>query len=135
MIKSGKTNNPIGRTLRLLIGGSIAFMLVACTSAPLPPDAEIQAAELAINSAEQERVTDYAAQELRQAREKLGAARVAVQGEEMELAMRLAHESRVSAQLASARAASMKAREINDEMREAIDALEQEIRRNTGGAQ
>jgi len=37
--------------------------------------------------------------------------------------------------LASARTASMKAREINDEMRDAIDALEQEIRRNTGGSQ
>lgn len=135
MIKSIKTINPVAWTRRLLIGSSIAFMLVACASAPVPPDAEIQAAELAITSAEQERVTDYAPQELRQAREKLGAARVAVQSEEMELALRLAHESRVSAELASARTASMKAREINDEMQAGINTLEQEIRRNSGDSQ
>ena len=135
MIKSGKTINPVSRTLRLLIGGSIALMLVACASAPLPPDAAIQAAELAITSAEQERVTDYAPQELRQAREKLGAARVAVQSEEMELALRLAHESRVSAELASARTASLKAKEINDGIQAGINTLEQEMRRNSGGSQ
>ncbi|MEX0737795.1 MAG: DUF4398 domain-containing protein [Pseudohongiella sp.] len=135
MIKSGKTICPVGRTLRLLIGGSIVFMLAACASAPMPPTAEIQAAELAITSAEQERVTDYAPQELRQAREKLGAAQIAVQREEMDLALRLAHESRVSAELASARAASMKAREVNEQMQDGIETLQQEIRRNTGGSQ
>jgi ribosome-associated translation inhibitor RaiA len=135
MNKSGKTSYSFGGPLRLLIVGSIAVLLVACASAPLPPTAEIQAAELAITSAEQERVTDYAPQELRQAREKLGAARVAVQSEEMALALRLAHESRVSAELASARTASMKAREVNEQMQAGINTLEQEIRRNTGGSQ
>lgn len=132
MIKSGKKLQIHTLVTRLMIGGALVFALAACASAPLPPTEELQAAELAIRGAEQERVADYAPQDLKQAHDKLSAARVAVQDEDMVLALQLAHESRVSAELASAKTAQSKAREVNEEMQQNITILQQEIQRNTG---
>lgn len=119
----------------LMRGLTIAGLLTlgACASAPKPPAESVQAAELAITNAEQARVADYASLELNEAREKLLAARNAVQQEDMVLAERLAHESRVKAELASAKAEMIKAKAVNDEMQESINTLKKEMSRNTGG--
>ncbi len=119
----------------MLVGSSIVFALSACASTPQPPTQQLQAAELAISSAEQERVADFAPQDLKQAHDKLSAARTAVQAEDMEHAERLADESRVSAELASARTALLKTQAVNAEMQQSIDALQQEILRNSGARQ
>lgn len=66
------------------------------------------------------------------AREKLTAARAAVEKEEMGLAQRLAEQSRAEAELASAKAEATKAKAVNDEMRKSTDSLKQEMQRNTG---
>ena len=108
------------------------LMLAACASAPQPPTAQLQAAELAIADAERARVADYASAELSEAREKLRAAHSAVQQEKMGRAQRLAEQSRVDAELASARAEEARAGVVNDEMRKSIDTLKQEMQRNTG---
>lgn len=123
---------PRVRVLLVIAGLST---LIGCASVPLPPAQELQAAELAITGAEQAGVADYASLELNQAREKLAGAQLAVQEEDMLLAQRLADEARVNAELASARTASLKAAEINDGMRQSIDALKQEMQRNTGSNQ
>jgi len=120
------------RPASLLLAGSLLLTLTACLGSPSPPTQQMQAAQLAITSAEQERVADYAPLDLRQAHDKLAAARVAIQQEDMQLASRLADESRVSAELASATTAQMKARAINDEMQQNINALQREILRNSG---
>lgn len=122
---------------RLRTGAAIAglLLLAACASAPKPPTAALQAAESAITNAERARVADYASQELTQAREKLAAANAAVRQEQMVLALRLAEQSRVDAELATARAEEIKARAINDEMKKSTHALEQEMQRNTGARQ
>ncbi len=135
MIRSGKSINIRSRALRVLVGSSIVFALAACASAPVPPTQQLQAAELAISSAEQERVADFAPQDLKQAHDKLAAARTAVQSEDMVQAERLADESRVSAELASARTALLKTQAVNAEMQQSIDALQQEILRNSGARQ
>lgn len=122
-----------GRTWLASIAFAVAFTLVGCASTPVPPTAELQAAELAIRNAEQARVADYAAAELKQAREKLAAANTAVQKEEMVRATYLAEESKVSADLASARTQMAKAKAVNDEMQASLDTLKQELQRNTGG--
>jgi putative cell wall-binding protein len=109
-----------------------SLLLAGCASAPKPPTQALQAAELAITSAEQARVADYASLELNNARQKLVSANTAVDAREMELALQLAEESRVNAELASARAEMMKARDINEEMQKSIDTLKQEMQRNTG---
>ncbi|MEX2131630.1 MAG: DUF4398 domain-containing protein [Pseudohongiellaceae bacterium] len=127
-----KKFNPPGMALRLILGATLVLALASCASAPLPPNEELQAAELAISSAEQERVADFAPQDLKQAHDKLSAARIAVQAEDMVLALHLADESRGSAELASARTAEMKAKAINDEMQQSINVLQQEIQRNSG---
>lgn len=107
-------------------------MLAACASAPQAPTQALQAAELAIANAEQARVADYASPELGEAREKLTAARAAVQEEHMVLAQRLAEQSRVDAELATAKFEAAKANSVNDEMRKSTDALKQEMQRNPG---
>lgn len=111
------------------------LVLAACASAPAPPNEALQAAELAITHAEQARVADYASPELGAAREKLTAARAAVQQEKMILAGRLAEQARVDAELAVALAEAAKARVVNDDMQKGIDTLKQEMQRNTGAQQ
>lgn len=108
--------------------------LVACASVPLPPTEALQAAELAITNAEKARVADYASPELGMARDKLTAARSAVEQEEMVLAQRLAEQSRVDAELAMAKAEVAKAKLVNDEMKKSTESLKQEMQRNTGAA-
>lgn len=110
--------------------GALAFG--ACASAPQPPARAMQAAESAIATAEQARVADYASAELTLARQKLTGARQAVRNEEMLKAEYLAEESRVHAELASARAEEIKARAVNEEMQRSIDTLKQEMQRVTG---
>ena len=105
--------------------------LAGCATTP-PPTASLQAAERAIASAEQARVTDFAANELGEARDKLNAARDAVRQEDMGRAYRLAEQSRAAAELASARAALARARAVNADMSRSTDTLKQEMQRNTG---
>ena len=129
------SKRPRAKPVRLLLAASLLLALTACLSSPLPPTQQMQAAQLAITSAEQERVADYAPQDLRNAHDKLAAARVAIQQEDMERAARLAEESRVSAELATAITARMKAKAINDDMQQNINALQLEILRNSGTSQ
>lgn len=129
------SSSPAHSTLRRAIATTLLVLATACATVALPPDQELQAAELAITNAEQARVADYASPELNQAREKLASARSAVESEEMELARRLAHESRVSAELASAKTEVLKAQAVNTEMQQSITTLKQEMLRNSGTVQ
>ncbi|MDP3608951.1 MAG: DUF4398 domain-containing protein [Methylophilus sp.] len=117
-----------------LIGTAMVSLLLlgGCASKPVPPTAELQAAEQAITSAERARVADYASVELSEARDKLSAARSAVQEEKMVKAQRLAQQSRVDAELASAKAEVAKARVVNEQMQKGTDTLKQEMQRTTG---
>lgn len=126
---------PQVKTLRLLAVSSFLIALAACASAPMPPTQQLQAAEIAIRGAEQESVAEFSPLELRQAHDKLNAARIAVQAEEMELALRLANESRVAAELATAKTAELKAKAVNDEMEQSINAMQQEAMRTQGTSQ
>lgn len=111
------------------------FALSACATTPEPPTRALQAAESAIASAEQDRVATYASAELREAREKLSAARAEVREEDMVTARYLAEEALVHAELASAQAEEVKAKAVNDEMQKSIDTLKQEMQRNSGAPQ
>lgn len=125
------------RSLPLRLSGAAAalLMLAACASAPPPPTQSLLAAERAIAAAEQARVTDYAAAELGEARTKLDAARAAVLQEDMEGARRLAEESRVTAELASARADLAKSKGVNEDMKKGTATLKQEMQRSSGDQQ
>lgn len=126
-------------TMKRIQHGTVLLIAIAalgaCASALLPPTSELQAAELAIASAEQNQVADFALPELNEARKKLDAANVAVANEDMVLAAYLATESSAGAQLASARAEMLKAKAVNDEMQKSIDTLKLELQRNSGARQ
>lgn len=109
-----------------------SLMLAGCASTPPAPTAALQAAEQSISSAERDRVAQYAAPELSEAREKLAAAHAAVGEKQMIQALRLAEQARADAELASAKAEVAKATVVNDEMQKSIDVLQQEMQRNTG---
>lgn len=117
---------------RIPFATAAVFMLMACASAPLPPSEALRAAEQAITTADQDRVADYASPELSEARQKLTAARKAVTEENMVAAARLAQQAKLDADLASAKAGAARALAVNEETRESIDVLKQEMQRNSG---
>jgi len=117
---------------RWLIVTPLLLSVMACSSAPAPV-AELQAAEQAILTAEQARVTTYAATELAEARQKLQDARAAVVQKDMLQASRLAQQSKLDAELAIARAGAAEALAVNDEMKKSTEILQQEMLRNQSG--
>jgi PBP1b-binding outer membrane lipoprotein LpoB len=120
-----------GSRLRLATGLAGALMITACASTPAPT-AQLQAAEQAIAAAQRTDASRYAAAELGTAQAKLASANTAVQSKEMDAAARLADESRVDADLATAKTASVKARMVNDEMKRSTGTLIDEMQRSTG---
>jgi hypothetical protein len=132
-IKGNFMKTTVLKPLKLISAVTGLLMFTACASVQPPPTSELQAAELAIATAERDRVADYASSQLSDAREKLTAARSAVQKEEMNKALRLAQQARVDAELASALAEVAKAETVNEEMLKGIDTLKQEMQRNTTG--
>lgn len=109
------------------------MVLTACTFSPKPPLAELQAAEQAIANAERAQVVRYASIELNIARTELTAARAAVGEKNMPQAERLALQSKLSADLAMAKAELLKAQTVNQDMQQSIEALQQEVQRNLSG--
>ncbi|WP_100635738.1 DUF4398 domain-containing protein [Marinomonas sp. ef1] len=92
----------------------------------------LQAAETAIADADRNGVNGYPSPELVEARNKLQQARAAIEMEQMPLAVYLAQESQVNAELASAKATLIKEQQVNDEIKEGIEVLKQEMDRNMG---
>ncbi len=91
--------------------GLAAVLAAGCaTSPPQPPTKELQAAESAIVGAERTGAAQYAAQELRIAREKLATARDAQRQGHMALAKRAAEQAQVDAELGTARTQAALAR-------------------------
>jgi hypothetical protein len=87
------------------------------------------AADVAVREAEESGAGEHAPLELRLAREKLDEAKRAIDGDEYELARRLAEQAYVDAQLAEAKAHSEKAREAAQEVRRTVDAVREEANR------
>jgi putative cell wall-binding protein len=125
-------NSRLRRRAGAVVGLGAALLLAACASTPPEPTVALKAAEQAIAAADRTRVADAASPELSEAREKLTAAQTAVQGKRMVEAERLALESRVDAELASAKIEAAKAQAVNDEIKHSTDTLTQEMQRNTG---
>lgn len=125
-LSGSKSHKRVAVTFGLI---AIAAFLAACMSSPVAPDAAMADAKDAITSAEQSDARQYAAAELDQARQKLLLAEDAVRAERMVDARQLAQQSRITAELALAKAASAKAIEINRQMGRGADALDEEMKR------
>ena len=114
-------------------GLAAVLTLAGCAYMPIPTES-LRSAQLAVERAEQTGVSEFAALELAEAREKLAQAHQAVEHDEMEQARLLAEESRVSAELALARAQAGKARQINQEIEESNRTLIEELERSQRGS-
>lgn len=122
-------------TTRIAAGVAGMLILAACASTPPAPIAGLADARSAIGHAEKADAGTYASAELGAAREKLAAANSAVEQKHMLRAQQLAEQSRVNAELASARAGQAKAKLVNEEMKQGNKALTEEMQRQTGAQQ
>ena len=109
-------------------------MLASCASDPPAPTAALDAARLAITTAERGEAGRYAAGDLSEARTRLSMADGAVTQKKMVQAERYANEARTDAELASATTAATKAQAVNAEMKRSNGTLIEEIQRNNGVA-
>lgn len=129
---TGSTCQSRGRNVAFGLAALLA--LGACASMP-PPTASLQAARLAISTAEQAEAGHYAPGELSEARAKLDSAQSAVADQKMIVAERYAKESSAEATLAASMTAAAKAKAVNDEMRQSTNTLIQEMQRASGEPQ
>ena len=120
-----------GARLRTAAGLTGVLLLAACASTP-PPTASLQAAHQAISNAERAEAGHYAPSELGEARSKLASADTAVSEQKMTMAEQLADESRIEAQLASAKTAHVKAKAVNDETTRSTGTMIEEMQRKSG---
>ena len=124
------TNRASNHGVRGTAALALAVVLAsACATAPLAPTAALTAAQDSIARAEEAGARQHAGAELDEAQQKLQLAERSVRNEQMTDAERLAQESMVTAQLATARTEAAKAAEINREMVRSADALREEMQR------
>ena len=128
MNKSSRANPRLPPLVAAGLAG-LLMLIAACASAPPAPDSALDAAKVAISNAEKAEAGQFAAAELGEARTKLALADNAVREESMVVAERFAQESRVQAELASARTAMAKSAAVNKEMERGADALTEEMQR------
>ena len=119
-----------GTSAALSVGATL--LVAACASTPPEPVVALHAAEQAIATADRARVADSMSPDLTEAREKLAAAQSEVSAKHMVQADRLAQESRVDAELASAKINADKEMAVNVEMQKGTDTMVQEMQRNSG---
>jgi hypothetical protein len=130
---SNHSSSALRWSMSLWLPMAITFLLIlsnGCASSQPPPTKSLLAAQIAIDYAERDRVSEYAAAELTQARDLLNRANLAVTQKNMLSAERFAQQSQVTTQLAVARTELAEAQVINTEMTKSIAQLAQEIQRN-----
>lgn len=122
-----------GSRLGMAVGlAGVLMLAAACASTPPAPTASLQAAQRAISTAERADAGRYASEELSEARTRLASADTAVKEQRMTMAEQFAEESRVEAELASAKTANVKAKAVNDDMKRSNGTLIDELQRNSG---
>jgi hypothetical protein len=114
----------------IVIGAGLVAGLAGCASDPAP-EAELAAAQVAVDEAEEANAPAQASGPYELARDKLDRARDAVEDGEMVEARRLAEQALVDAQLAEAQARSEVARQNAAELRASIETLQDELARQT----
>lgn len=105
-----------------------ALLAAACASAP-PPTDQLAVSTAAVASAVSAGSGQFAAADLKMARDKLDRANLAMTANDHVLARSLAEEAQVDARLAEARANSAKAQKAADELQEGRRILREEMDR------
>ncbi len=112
------------------LAAGAAILLAACASTP-PPTDQLAVSTAAVANAVSAGSGQFAAADLKMARDKLDRANVAMTAKDYELARSLAQEAQVDARLAEARANAAKAQKAADELQEGRRILREEMDRKT----
>lgn len=113
------------RTVLIVVAAGTAL---ACASVPAPRE-EVAQAEVALRQAVNTGGQEYAAVEVRMAREKLERAERALRSEDYVEARRAAEQAQADAQLAAAKARRGRAVTAADEMERTLGAMNEEMAR------
>jgi hypothetical protein len=120
--------------LRSVPSAALASLLLSITGcASEPPKEALSKAEIAIQDADRAGASEYEPQLLGSARTKLSRANKDVDDEENDEARRLAEEALAEAVLANAKTEAAKQFKQANEMKKAIEALQQETLRESEG--
>lgn len=113
--------------------GAIALLagaaLGGCASEP-KPTAQLERASTLVSQAEKDQAQRFAAADLQHARDELSSAQTAESEEKYGDARRLAERAAADADLASARAASGKAQQSAQQVRQSLDTLKQQLQQS-----
>lgn len=112
----------------LAVSVSLVVVLGACASTP-PPTAQMAVATAALTHAIGAGANEAAPADIRSARDKLDRAKAALAAKDNGLALTLAQEALVDAQLAEARAHAIKANQAAETVQEGNKALREEMQR------
>jgi hypothetical protein len=128
-----KNLEPMGQRdrTRLALGitvSVVALLLGACASTP-PPTAQMAVASSALTHAAGAGAADLAPAEMAMARDKMARANQAMLVKDHETALALSEQAQLDAQLAEAKAESIKAQKAAVAMQEASRALREEMAR------
>jgi hypothetical protein len=123
--------SPLHQTPRIgsLCAAVLALALAACAYSPPPPLAEIAVSAAALSHAAAAGGNEWAASDMRQAREKQTRAEAAMTSKDFALALSLSQEALVDANLAESRALSGKARKAAEVASEDKRVLREELDR------
>lgn len=115
--------------LHLLSAASAGLLLVACASQDLRPTEAIARAENSISQADQAGARRYDPAALDSSRQKLAAAKSAGEKGDEELALQLAQQAELEAEMATAKGRTAEANKAADEVRASTEALRGESAR------
>ncbi len=114
----------------LAVACSVSLAALGCASTPAPSE-EIGRAKLALEQAERSGGTQHAELELKLSREELAAAERSVAAKEYEPARRSAEQAEVNARLALVKARRAEADKANQELKQTLHAMQEEIDHGT----
>lgn len=116
-------------SIALLLGISI-LAATGCASTSPQLDSQFVKTQTSIDLAEESGASEYGEAALERARTSLKSARTAADRKDYDVAMRLAHEAQLDAELAAVQTDRQKVQEALAEINESIETLRNEIARN-----
>ncbi len=123
-------SGPGPRFAALAVATSMVLFAAACAT-PQPPTAQIAAAAAVLAHAAGAGGNEFAPADMQMARDKMQRANAAMTAKDYPMALALSREAQVDAQLAEAKAESIKARKGASDAREGNRVLREEIQRKT----
>jgi septal ring factor EnvC (AmiA/AmiB activator) len=119
------------RKISMIVFVLVAFGLSGCAIKYLPPSSQLTIAASAISQAEKAGAYESAPVELKAARKKLEQAKESMKNQDNLTAKWLAEQATVDANLAEAKARSIKSQKTVQEIKESIETLKKEIERKS----